>query len=141
MAERELIIPLNNHAPRVACCTPDAALRFSPADAERLAALFKALSHPVRVQIVDLLSRYAGQACVCDVEAQFDLSQPTISHHLRTLREAGVLGVEQRGLWAYYYVIPGALEPVRALAAEWGRTALYADERGMERVQADRAGA
>lgn len=141
MTEHEFIIPLDHRSAGPACCTPDVALRFSTPDAERLAVLFKALSHPVRVQIVDLLSRYAGQACVCDVEAQFDLSQPTISHHLRTLREAGILGVEQRGLWAYYYVIPGALEPVRALAAEWGRTALYADERGMERVQADRAGA
>lgn len=141
MTDHELVIPLGTSTTRVSCCTPDAALRLSAADAERLALLCKALGHPVRVQIVDMLSRYAGQACVCDVEAQFDLSQPTISHHLRTLREAGILGVEQRGLWAYYYVIPGALEPVRALAAEWGRTALYADERGMERVQADRAGA
>ena len=119
MTERELVIPLESRAAHAACCTPSAALRFSAADAERLAALAKALSHPVRVQIVDLLSRYAGQACVCDVEAQFDLSQPTISHHLRTLREAGILGVEQRGLWAYYYVIPGALEPLRAGMSSW----------------------
>lgn len=130
MTDRELVIPLETSATRVSCCTPDVTLRFSVGDAERLAMLFKALSHPVRVQIVDLLSRYAGQVCVCDIEGQFDLSQPTISHHLRTLREAGILGVEQRGLLAYYYVIPGALEPVRALVAEWGRTALYADERG-----------
>lgn len=121
MSAQTPIIPLESHGPRVACCTPDAALRFSAADAGRLAVLFKALSHPVRVQIVDLLSRYAGQACVCDVEAQFDLSQPTISHHLRTLREAGILGVAQRGLWAYYYVIPGALEPLRALVGDWAK--------------------
>jgi ArsR family transcriptional regulator len=136
MTDRNLFIPLETSATRVSCCTPDVALRFGADDAERLAALCKALGHPVRVQIVDLLSRYAGQACVCDIEGQFDLTQPTISHHLRILREAGILGVEQRGLWAYYYVLPGALEPVRALAAEWGRTALYA-ERGLERIQAD----
>ena len=85
------------------------------------AEFFRVLGHPVRVQIVDLLSRYAGQACVCDIEGQFDLSQPTISHHLRTLREAGILGVEQRGLWAYYYVIPGALEPLQAAFGDWAK--------------------
>jgi ArsR family transcriptional regulator len=77
--------------------------------------MFKALGHPVRLQIVELLSRFAGQACVCDVEDQFDLSQPTISHHLKILREAGLVVAEQRGLWVYYHLRPAALESLRLL--------------------------
>jgi ArsR family transcriptional regulator len=95
------------------------ALRLGGEEAERLAGLCKALGHPVRLQIVDLLSRYAGQVCVCDIEGQFDLTQPTISHHLRVLREAGVVGFEQRGLWAYYFLRPGAIQELTALAAAW----------------------
>ena len=70
------------------CCSSSLSLRLAAAEAEQLAAMFKALGHPVRLQIVELLGRYGGQVCVCDVESQFDLSQPTISHHLRILREA-----------------------------------------------------
>ncbi|MBI3958927.1 MAG: helix-turn-helix transcriptional regulator [Chloroflexi bacterium] len=90
--------------------------------AENLAQLFKAISSPVRVQMLDILSRHAGEVCVCDIESQFALSQPTISHHLGVLRKAGLVQSEQRGLWAFYYVRPAALEQVRGwlagLAAE-----------------------
>jgi ArsR family transcriptional regulator len=103
------------------CCS-DAppSLRLAPDEAERAAAAFKALGHPVRLQIVDLLSRYEGQVCVCDIEGQFSLSQPTISHHLKILREAGLVGVEQRGLWGFYFVRRPALEAVRTLLEAWG---------------------
>jgi ArsR family transcriptional regulator, arsenate/arsenite/antimonite-responsive transcriptional repressor len=82
--------------------------------AERLAATAKALSDPVRVQVVDVLRRHAGEVCVCELVPLFDIAQNTLSHHLKKLREAGVVGVERRGLWAYYYVEPGALEDLNA---------------------------
>jgi len=72
--------------------------------AENWAGIFKALGHPVRVQILDILSHHGGQVCVCDVESQFELSQPTISHHLKVLRKAGLLTTEQRGQWIFYRV-------------------------------------
>jgi len=100
---------------RAACCELPPTLRLTVDDAEELAAMFKALGHPVRLQIVDLLSRYAGQACVCDIESQFDLSQPTISHHLKILREAGLVAAEHRGLWVFYFLRPAAMDKLRGL--------------------------
>jgi ArsR family transcriptional regulator len=95
-------------------------LRLAGEEAERLAAMLKALAHPVRLQIVDLLSRYGGQVCVCDIESQFSLSQPTISHHLKLLRQVGLIDCEQRGLWVYYYTRPAAVAQLRNLMAELG---------------------
>lgn len=80
-----------------------------------MAAVFKALSNPVRVQIIDLLHRYGGQVCVCDIENHFSLSQPTISHHLKVLRQAGLVEAEQCGLWVYYTVRPEAFTLPSAL--------------------------
>jgi ArsR family transcriptional regulator len=97
------------------CASIPTELRLSAERAERIAVLSKTLSHPVRVQIVDILNRYGGEVCVCEIERHFDLTQPTISHHLRVLREAGVIEGEQRGLWVYYQIKPGALEPLRQL--------------------------
>lgn len=97
------------------CASIPTELRLSAAQAERIAALSKALSHPVRVQIVDMLWRYGGEVCVCDIERHFDLTQPTISHHLRVLREAGVIEGEQRGLWIYYRTVPDATAPLAEL--------------------------
>src|ERR671923_402471 len=96
------------------CCEPVVYPDVERREAERLAAVAKALSEPVRVQLVDVLRRHAGKVCVCELVPLFDLSQPTISHHLKVLREAGVVGSERRGLWAYYYVIPDALEELSA---------------------------
>ncbi len=79
-------------------------------EAMRMAEVAKALGDPVRVQLVDVLKKHAGKVCVCELVPLFDLSQPTVSHHLKVLREAGIVGCERQGLWAYYYVIPGALE-------------------------------
>ncbi len=92
------------------CCVSPVEPDVSRVDAARLSAVAKALADPIRVQLVDVLRKHAGQVCVCELQPLFDVSQPTLSHHLRTLREAGLVGVERRGLWAYYYVIPGALE-------------------------------
>jgi ArsR family transcriptional regulator len=76
----------------------------------RIAGIAKALGDPVRLQLVDVLRKHAGTVCVCELVPLFDLSQPTISHHLKVLRQAGLVGSERQGLWAYYYVIPAALE-------------------------------
>ena len=74
----------------------------------------KALGDPVRLQLVDVLRKHAGKVCVCELVPLFDISQPTLSHHLKKLREAGIVDSERRGLWAYYYVIPDALEELSA---------------------------
>ena len=75
-----------------------------------MARIAKALGDPVRLQLVDVLRKHAGKVCVCELVPLFDLSQPTVSHHLKVLREAGIVGSERPGLWAYYYVIPDALK-------------------------------
>jgi ArsR family transcriptional regulator len=96
------------------CCEPVVYPDVERAQAERMAAIAKALGDPVRLQVIDVLRRHAGKVCVCELVPLFDLSQPTISHHLKVLREAGLVGSERRGLWAYYYVIPDALKELSA---------------------------
>ena len=92
------------------CCQPVAYPDVQPEHAERMARVAKALGDPIRLQLVDVLRKHAGKVCVCELVPLFDLSQPTVSHHLKVLREAGLVDSERRGLWAYYYVIPDALE-------------------------------
>ena len=75
-----------------------------------MATVGKALGDPVRIQLVDVLRKHAGKVCVCELVPLFQLSQPTISHHLKVLREAGIVGSERQGLWAYYFVIDDALK-------------------------------
>ena len=86
------------------CCDPPVHPSVSGEQAGRLASLAKALADPIRVQLVDVLRKNAGKVCVCELTPLFDVSQPTVSHHLKVLRDAGLVGVERRGLWAYYYV-------------------------------------
>jgi ArsR family transcriptional regulator len=74
----------------------------------------KALGDPIRLQLVDVLRKHAGKVCVCELVPLFDISQPTLSHHLKKLREAGIVDCERRGLWAYYYVLPDALQELTA---------------------------
>jgi ArsR family transcriptional regulator len=95
------------------CCEPVVYPAVTPDEAERLAAVAKALSDPIRVQLVDVLRGHAGKVCVCELVPLFDVSQPTLSHHLKKLREAGIVGVERRGLWAYYFVVPDSTEALR----------------------------
>jgi ArsR family transcriptional regulator len=92
------------------CCQPVAYPDVDAAGADRLARVAKALSDPIRVQLVDVLRKAPGEVCVCELVPLFEISQPTLSHHLRKLREAGIVGVERRGLWAYYFVHPESLE-------------------------------
>jgi ArsR family transcriptional regulator len=82
--------------------------------ARRMAEVAKALGDPVRLQLVDVLRKHAGKVCVCELVPLFELSQPTVSHHLKVLRAAGIVGSERQGLWAYYYVIPDALAELTA---------------------------
>ena len=96
------------------CCQPVVYPDIEREQAERMATIAKALGDPVRMQLVDVLRKHAGKVCVCELVPLFDLSQPTISHHLKKLREAGIVGSERQGLWAYYYVNPDALEEVSA---------------------------
>jgi ArsR family transcriptional regulator len=95
-------------------CCARVDVELSTADVQGLSKIARALSDPVRVQIVDVLRRQAGEVCVCDLQTLFEISQPTLSHHLKKLRDAGLVGVERRGQWAYYYVAPGALDPLSA---------------------------
>ncbi len=92
------------------CCEPVVYPDVERREAERMARVAKALGEPVRLELVDVLRKHAGKVCVCELVPLFDLSQPTVSHHLKVLRDAGIVSSERQGLWAYYYVIPGALE-------------------------------
>jgi ArsR family transcriptional regulator len=92
------------------CCEPVVYPEIERDEAERIARTAKALGDPIRMQLVDVLRKHAGKVCVCELVPLFDLSQPTVSHHLKVLRDAGIVGSERRGLWAFYYVQPEALK-------------------------------
>ncbi|TVZ79108.1 ArsR family transcriptional regulator [Streptomyces sp. BK340] len=98
-----------------ACCP---GLLTAPLDEDQaagLAKMFKALGDPVRLRLLSMIaSRAGGEVCVCDLTPAFDLSQPTISHHLKLLRQAGLIDCERRGTWVYYWVLPATLERLSA---------------------------
>lgn len=96
-------------------CEPSVRLRVNKLEADTLAAALKALGHPVRVQMLDLISQRGGEVCGCDIEAHFDLTQPTISHHLKVLREANLISSEQRGVWVHHHVNIETLAALRQL--------------------------
>ncbi len=96
------------------CCEPVVYPDVERDEAIRMADVAKALGDPIRLQLVDVLRKHAGKVCVCELVPLFELSQPTVSHHLKVLREAGIVGSERRGLWAYYYVNPDAVEELSA---------------------------
>ena len=91
------------------CCEPVVYPDVARRQAERMAQVAKALGDPIRLQLVDVLRKHAGTVCVCELTPLFDVGQPTVSHHLKVLREAGIVDSERTGLWAYYYVRPEAL--------------------------------
>jgi ArsR family transcriptional regulator, arsenate/arsenite/antimonite-responsive transcriptional repressor len=98
------------------CCGPDTPA-LDPAEAELLAARFKALADPARVTILNRLAA-ADEVCVCDFVAALHLSQPTVSHHLKVLRDTGLVESSRRGTWAYYRLVPEAVDALRgALSA------------------------
>jgi ArsR family transcriptional regulator len=96
------------------CCEPVVYPDVERNHAQRMALVAKALGDPVRLQLIDVLRKHAGKVCVCELVPLFDLQQPTVSHHLKVLREAGIVGCERQGLWAYYYVNPDALQELSA---------------------------
>ena len=96
------------------CCEPVVYPDVERHEAERMAVIAKALGDPIRLQLIDVLREHAGKVCVCELVPLFDISQPTLSHHLKKLREAGIVDSERRGLWAYYYVRPDALKELSA---------------------------
>ncbi len=98
------------------CCAPLARMPLTADWAGDLARMFKALADPVRLRLLSIVASHpGGEACVCDLSSAFDLTQPTISHHLRVLREAGLLECERRGTWVYYRVVPTALAQLAAV--------------------------
>jgi ArsR family transcriptional regulator len=101
-----------------ACCSPITGGVLDPAAAERLAGVLKALGEPTRLRLVSLIAAHEGaEACVCDLTDPIGLSQPTVSHHLKVLSEAGLIEREQRGKWAYYRLVPGALDALAGMLA------------------------
>ena len=104
------LVPKQKRAAGEPCCEPVVYPDVERHEAERMAAIAKALGDPIRLQLVDVLRKHAGKVCVCELVPLFDIAQPTLSHHLKKLREAGIVDSERRGLWAYYYVIPDALQ-------------------------------
>ncbi|MEU6620304.1 metalloregulator ArsR/SmtB family transcription factor [Streptomyces litmocidini] len=99
-----------------ACCAPMVREPLGEESAVELSRMFKALGDPVRLRLLSLIASHeGGEACVCDLTGPFDVSQPTISHHLKVLREAGLVDSERRGTWVYYWVLPDALARLSAL--------------------------
>jgi ArsR family transcriptional regulator, arsenate/arsenite/antimonite-responsive transcriptional repressor len=108
------LAPKQKRPPGEPCCEPVVYPDIERVQAERMGQVAKALGDPIRIQLVDVLRKHAGKVCVCELVPLFDLSQPTVSHHLKVLREAGIVGSERKGLWAYYYVNPEAQEELSA---------------------------
>ena len=104
-------LPLTDLA---ACCSPSTGAVIDTVAAERLAGVLKALAEPTRLRLISLIAAHGadGQACVCDLTEPVGLSQPTVSHHLKVLADAGLIAREQRGKWAYYSLVPGALDAI-----------------------------
>jgi ArsR family transcriptional regulator len=103
----------------VACCSPLSREPISQTQAEQIAPLLKALADPVRLRLMSLVACHAGgEACVCDLTGAFELSQPTISHHLKVLHEVGMLDRSKRGVWVYYRIRPAALAGLAQLIGD-----------------------
>lgn len=115
MSSELTLIPKKKSPNGQPCCEPVVYPDVERADAEQMARIAKALGDPIRLTLIDVLRKHAGKVCVCELVPLFEVSQSTLSHHLKTLRQAGIVDSERQGLWAYYYVIPGALEEL----SEW----------------------
>ena len=100
----------------IGCCAPASVKRLSTTRLERLAAIAKALADTNRLQILRLLANQDGPLCACDIVDYIGLSQPTVSHHLKTLKEAGLLQAKRNGLWMFYSLAPRATQSLRQLS-------------------------
>ncbi|MFF8879742.1 ArsR/SmtB family transcription factor [Streptomyces flaveolus] len=106
MSNQELVV-LGQTDQSGACCPGLLTAPLDEGQAVELAKVFKALGDPVRLRLLSMIaSRSGGEVCVCDLTPAFDLSQPTISHHLKLLRQAGLIDCERRGTWVYYWLVP-----------------------------------
>ncbi|HEU0088123.1 MAG TPA: metalloregulator ArsR/SmtB family transcription factor [Pseudonocardiaceae bacterium] len=111
----------------VLCCSPGTGHPLSATEAGELARVFKTLADPVRLRLLSLIASHAdGEACVCELSSAFELTGPTISHHLRVLREAGLIDGERRGTWIYYRVRPEPLAQLPAMLVRAAPTAVSA---------------
>jgi ArsR family transcriptional regulator len=108
------LTPKTKRAAGAPCCEPVVYPDVDREHATRMAEVAKALGDPIRLQLVDVLRKHAGKVCVYELIPLFDVSQSTLSHHLKKLRDAGIVDSERRGLWAYYYVLPGAIDELTA---------------------------
>jgi ArsR family transcriptional regulator, arsenate/arsenite/antimonite-responsive transcriptional repressor len=98
------------------CCAPLAREPLSPDGADELAPLFKAVADPMRLRLLSLIACHdGGESCVCDLTAAFDVTAPTVSYHLKILREAGLISAERRGTWVYYRVNPQVMARMSAV--------------------------
>ncbi len=105
------LLPLAATPADDACCSAVTGTPISAAEAERLAGLLKAVAEPTRLRLLSLVAAHEGQeACVCDLTEPVGLSQPTVSHHLKVLVDAGLLTRDKRGVWAYYRLVPQRLD-------------------------------
>ncbi|MDJ0341036.1 metalloregulator ArsR/SmtB family transcription factor [Streptomyces sp. H10-C2] len=110
-------LPVLNNDTVVPCCPPLTSAELSESDAVKMAAMFKALGDPVRLRLFSKIAAHqGGEACVCDIQ-DVGVSQPTVSHHLKKLREAGLLTSERRGTWVYYKVEPSVLAAMGQMLA------------------------
>ena len=123
MSKQAAALTLTDLSAGEPCCAPLAQQRLPAETAAVLAPAFKALGDPVRLQLMSMIaSAEGGEICVCDLTPAFDLSGPTISHHLRTLREAGLVDSERRATWVYYRARAGVLRQLAGLLAVDGAT-------------------
>jgi ArsR family transcriptional regulator, arsenate/arsenite/antimonite-responsive transcriptional repressor len=100
----------------LACCAPPAGQALDPGAAERLAAVLKVLAEPTRLRLLSLVAAHQdSEECICNLTELVGVSQPTVSHHMKLLVDVGLLEREQRGKWAYYRLIPGALDSLTQL--------------------------
>lgn len=106
------LLPLTD----TACCTPVAREAISVENADKLARTFKAIADPARIRLISMVAAHEdAEACVCDLTEPLGLGQPTVSHHLKVLVDAGILSRDKRGTWAYYKLVPGALDSLAHL--------------------------
>ncbi|GAA1946870.1 metalloregulator ArsR/SmtB family transcription factor [Streptomyces durmitorensis] len=120
MSKQELVV-LGQDGGADGCCPTLLAAPMAEDQAVELAKVFKALGDPVRLRLLSMIaSREGGEICVCDLTPAFDLSQPTISHHLKLLKQAGLIASERRGTWVYYRLLPEATDRLAAVLTRPG---------------------
>ncbi|GER22253.1 putative transcriptional regulator, ArsR family protein [Zafaria cholistanensis] len=112
-------LPTPTPAPDQPCCAPKGTAALGAEEAKRKALVFKALADPNRLRLLSIVrAEPSGESCVCDLTGPLELGQPTVSHHLKVLVDAGLLHREKRGTWAYYSLVPGALDDVAGILAQ-----------------------